>query len=73
MTLEEAMVKVWRVALVEGAAEVELDGKKFAVRETPRKRLREVDFVFEGQALRGWSRIRRRNRGGRHWRERGTK
>jgi hypothetical protein len=53
MTLEEAMVKVWRVALVEGAAEVELDGKKFAVRETPRKRLREVDFVFEGQALRG--------------------
>ena len=53
MQLEEAMVKVWRVALVEGAAEVELDGKKFAVRETPRKRLREVDFEFVGQALRG--------------------
>ncbi len=53
MQLEEAMVKVWRVALVEGAAEVELDGKKFAVRETPRKRLREVDFEFEGQALCG--------------------
>ncbi len=53
MQLEEAMEKVWRVALVEGAKEVELDGKKFAVRETPRKRLREVDFVFEGQALRG--------------------
>jgi hypothetical protein len=73
MTLEEALVKVWREALVEGAGEVELDGKKFAVRETPRKRLREVDFVFEGQALRGWSRIRRRNRGGRNWRERGTR
>jgi len=53
MTLEEAMVKVWREALVEGAAEVELDGKTFPVRETPRKRLREVDFVFEGQPLRG--------------------
>ena len=52
MTLEEAMVKVWREALVEGAAKVELDGKKFAVRETPRKRLREVDFEFEGQASR---------------------
>lgn len=50
MTLEEAMVKVWREALVEGATDVELDGKKFAVRETPRKRLREVDFEFEGQA-----------------------
>jgi hypothetical protein len=53
MTLEEAMEKVWRQALVEGAAEVELDGKRFAVRETPRKRLREVDFEFEGQPLRG--------------------
>jgi hypothetical protein len=52
MTLEEAMVKVWRQALVEGAAEVELDGKTFAVRETPRKRLREVDFVFDGQPSR---------------------
>ncbi len=53
MTLEEAMVKVWRGALVEGAKEVELDEKKFAVQETPQKRLREVDFEFEGQALRG--------------------
>src|SRR5712664_2764631 len=53
MTLEEAMVKVWREALVEGTAEVELDGKTFPVRETPRKRLRVVDLVFEGQPLRG--------------------
>src|SRR6266849_10345459 len=52
MTLEEALVTIWRRALVEGAAEVELDGQRFAVRETPRKRLREVDFVFEGQASR---------------------
>ncbi len=53
MTLEGALLRVWRGALVEGAGEVELDGQRFAVRETPRKRLREVDFVFEGQALRG--------------------
>ena len=53
MTLEEAMVEVWRQALVEGAESVELDGKTFAVRETPRKGLREVDFMFEGQAMRG--------------------
>jgi hypothetical protein len=53
MMLEEAMVEVWRQALVEGAGNVELGGEKFAVRETPRKGLREVDFVFEGQALRG--------------------
>ena len=53
MTLEEALVEVWRVALVEDAVEVRLDGQTFPVRTTPKKRLREVDFVFEGQALRG--------------------
>jgi hypothetical protein len=50
MKLEEALVTVWRGALVESAAEAELGGRRFAVRETPRKRLREVDFVFEGRA-----------------------
>lgn len=53
MTLEEALVKVWREALVEGAAKVELGGQTFAVRDTPQKHLRQVDFVFEGEALRG--------------------
>lgn len=53
MTLEEALVTIWRGALVEGAREVELDGQTFPVRTTPRKRLREIDFVFDGQALRG--------------------
>lgn len=53
MTLEETLVEVWRAALVEDAAEVELDGQSFPVRKTPRKRLREVDFVFDGQELRG--------------------
>lgn len=49
MTLEEALVEVWRQALVEGAENVELGGEKFPVRETPGKHLREVDFVLEGQ------------------------
>jgi len=53
MTLEEAMVEVWRQAMAEGAEDVDLEGQKFPVRVTPRKRLREVDFVFEGQPLRG--------------------
>ncbi len=53
MTLEEAMVAVWRGTLVEDKAEVELDGQKFCVRTTPKKHLREIDFVFEGQTLRG--------------------
>ncbi len=53
MTLEEALVEVWRLALAEGAGNVQVEGQKCPVRETPRKRLREVDFVFEGQPLRG--------------------
>ncbi len=77
--MEEALVEVWRGALVDGAAEVELDGQRFPVRETLRKQLREVDFVFEGQPLRGlehcagWNKIRRQNRVGRNWRKRDTK
>ena len=53
MTLEEALVHVWRTAMVEDAPQVELDGQTFPVRTTPRKRLRQVDFVFDGQSLRG--------------------
>jgi hypothetical protein len=53
MTLEEALSSVWRQALVEGTQEVVLDGQSFAVRRTPRKHLRQVDFQFEGQELRG--------------------
>jgi hypothetical protein len=53
MTLEEALIEVWRAALIEDAAEVKLGEQAFPVRATPKKRLREVDFVFDGQALRG--------------------
>jgi hypothetical protein len=53
MTFEEALIKVWRQALMEKAREVELDGQTFPVRTTPRKRLRQVDFVFDDQPLRG--------------------
>ncbi len=53
MTLEEALASVWRQALVEAAAAVELAGRRFPVRTTPRKGLRQVDFVFAGESLRG--------------------
>jgi len=52
MTLEEALIHVWRTALVDDAPVVELDGQTFPIRTTPRKRLRQVDFVFGGQHLR---------------------
>jgi hypothetical protein len=53
MTLEEAMLAVWREALMEEKGEVVVDGRKFNVQETLRKHLREVDFMFEGQTVRG--------------------
>ena len=53
MTLEDAMVTVWREALLEDKAVIELSGAKFRVRTTPKKRLRQVDFEFDGQTLRG--------------------
>lgn len=53
MTLEEALVAVWQQAMVEGAAKVEIGGKSFALERTPSKRLRQVDFVFQGEPLRG--------------------
>ncbi len=53
MTLEEALVAVWKQTLVQRAPEVELQGQKFSVRPTPSKHLLQVDFEFSGQTLRG--------------------
>ncbi len=53
MKLEEALVEVWRQALRENANLVELEGRRYPVRRTQRRRLRQVDFEFAGEALRG--------------------
>lgn len=53
MTLEEALISVWRQALVEKAVAVELDGREYPVRHTPKRGLLQVDFRFDGQDLRG--------------------
>ena len=52
-SFEQTLVDVWRQALVENADVVGLDGKRYSVRITPRKRLRQVDFVFDGNEIRG--------------------
>lgn len=53
MTLDEALLFVWRQALEENLNLVELDGRRFPVRRTQRRRLRQVDFDFADQSLRG--------------------
>src|SRR5689334_6906575 len=51
--LEETLLSVWRQALVDEAKIVRLQRRSFAVRRTSRSKLREVDFEFEGNELRG--------------------
>jgi len=52
-SLEETLISVWQQALAENARSVSLENRSFPVRRTSRSRLREVDFDFEGQQLRG--------------------
>ena len=52
-SFEETLVAVWRQALVENAEIVELGGKRYPVRRTPRRSLRQVDFAFDGNHIRG--------------------
>jgi hypothetical protein len=44
---------VWRQALVENAKMIELGTQRFPVRPTPKRGLRQVDFVFDGNEIRG--------------------
>ena len=53
MTLEETLLSVWRQALDEHLNLVQLDDQRFPVRRTQRHRLRQVDFAFGTQILRG--------------------
>jgi hypothetical protein len=51
-SFEQTLVDVWRQVLVEHATVVELGGKRYSVRVTPRKGLRQVDFIFGGNEMR---------------------
>jgi hypothetical protein len=52
-SLDETLISVWRQALVEDAKTATLETRSYPVRRTSRSKLREVDFEFEGQRLRG--------------------
>jgi len=52
-SFEETLIEVWRQALVNDAKTVELGTERYAVRRTSKRKLCEVDFVFDGQQIRG--------------------
>ena len=52
-SFEQTLVEVWRQALVENAKTVKVGGESYPVRRTPKRDLRQVDFVFDGTEIRG--------------------
>ena len=52
-SLEKVLVDVWRQTLVEKVDVVELGKRCYPVRRTPKQGLRQVDFVFDGNEIRG--------------------
>ncbi len=53
MTLEEALLSVFRQAMIDRSDVVELARQEYPVRRTPKRGLRQVDFQFDGHQLRG--------------------
>ncbi len=53
LSFEQILIEVWRQALVENAKFVELGAEHYPVRRTPKRGLRQVDFVFDGNEIRG--------------------
>jgi len=52
LSFEETLIHVWRQALVENAKTVVLGTELYPVRRTPKRGLRQVDFVLDGSEIR---------------------
>lgn len=53
LSFEETLIDVWRQAFAETARVVILDGKRYPIVRTSKRRLRQVEFVFDGKEVRG--------------------
>ncbi len=52
-SLETVLVSVWHQVLIAKKKTVDLDGESYPVRQTPKSKLKQIDFRFEGRDLRG--------------------
>ena len=50
---EQSLIDVWRQVLIENADVVELGAERYPVRLIPKRRLRQVDFMCDGDKIRG--------------------
>ena len=53
LSFEQTLIEVWRQALVENAKVVEIGKEHFPVRRTPKRGLRQLYFVLDGNEIRG--------------------
>lgn len=53
ISLDDALLIVWRESLVEGKKMVLLEDVTFPVRSTAKRKLKQVDFRFDERNLRG--------------------
>src|SRR6266705_4552454 len=53
ITLEDALLNVWRQSLVENKKTVTFEAESFPVRSTAKRKLKQIDFQFDGKDLRG--------------------
>lgn len=53
ISLEEVLLEVWRQSLAEDSKVIVLGAERYSVRLTPKRGLRQVDFVFDGSEIRG--------------------
>jgi hypothetical protein len=52
-SLDDALISVWRQAMIERAKAVTIDGNVYPVKSTNRRGLKQIDFNFAGRNLRG--------------------
>src|SRR5882762_7964472 len=52
-SLKQVLIDVWQQVLMKNANEVEVGKERYRVRRTPKRGLRQVDFVFQGKKIRG--------------------
>ena len=52
-SIEESLLAVWRQVLVENADSVKLGQNRYHVQQTSKRGLRQVDFVHDGEVIRG--------------------
>jgi hypothetical protein len=53
MSFEETLIEVWRQAFAKNVKVVALGTERYRILRTSKRKLRRVDFKFDGQEIRG--------------------